>query len=147
MCGRESELYKAIIEGTEMHVCSKCSRYGKVIKKIVAPMVEKKLKTKQVTKTDKEIVQMLDPNYAQIIKSKREQLGMKQEELAKKISEKLSLIHNIESGRYGPSIDLARKLEKFLKVKIIKQQEMSKHLNLKSDSDKLTLGDLIKTKH
>jgi len=149
MCGKKAELYKAEIEGTEMNVCSECGKFGKIIKKLQEPKPEpKKKKESFIIKhtSDKEIIQVIVPNYSKKIKQRREELGLKQEELAKKISEKLSLVHHIESGEFEPNINLARKLEKFLKIKLVKQQEVSKDIHFKISPDQLTVGDFIKVK-
>ena len=44
MCGCDKELYKAIIEGTELQVCRECGKYGKILSKVVGelPAREKK---------------------------------------------------------------------------------------------------------
>lgn len=54
------------------------------------------------------------------IKEKREQLGISQKALAKKIGISQSFLCDIEQGRCKPSIDTAIKLAKELKVKDIK---------------------------
>lgn len=62
-------------------------------------------------------------NYGEIIRNARIKMGISQEELAKQISEKLTIIKKIEQGSFKPPIELARKLEKFLKIKIIEKVE------------------------
>ena len=71
---------------------------------------------------------------------------MKQEELAKRLNEKESLMHKIESNSITPSISLARKLEKALGIKIVQvyREDEKRKVNLKDES--LTIGDLIKIK-
>ena len=54
------------------------------------------------------------------IKEKREQLGISQKELAKKVGISQSFLCDIEQGRCKPSIDTAVKLAKVLKIKDIK---------------------------
>lgn len=54
------------------------------------------------------------------IKEKREELGMSQKELAEKSGITQSFLCDIEQGRSKPSIDVAIKLAKVLKVKDIK---------------------------
>ena len=151
ICGKEAELYKTIIEGTEMNVCKPCARFGKIINKIKEvkeeqKKIKKEFPERKKTTSDKEIIQVVVPDYAQRIKKRREELGLKQEELAKKIAEKISLIHHIESGEFEPNINLARKLEKFLKMKLVEQEEVSKDIHFKTSPDQLTVGDFIKVK-
>ena len=48
-------------------------------------------------------------------------MGLKQFELAQKISEKESIIHKIESDSEDPSIQVIKKLERLFKVKLIEK--------------------------
>ena len=69
-------------------------------------------------------------------------MGLKQEELARKINEKESLIHKLENELVEPSLKLAEKLEKFLKIKLIEiYSDENKYV--KNNDDKLTIGDLF----
>ena len=54
------------------------------------------------------------------IRQKREELGLSQKELAEKSGITQSFLCDIEQGRSKPSIDVAIKLAKVLKVKDIK---------------------------
>ncbi len=60
-------------------------------------------------------------DYARLIKSKREQMGMTQEELAQKILERKNVLSNIERGELLPDINTAKKLEKVLNIKLIEK--------------------------
>ena len=51
LCGKEDELYLALIEGTELNVCKNCSKFGKIIKKIIRET--KEIKEKEVKKKKK----------------------------------------------------------------------------------------------
>ena len=146
LCGTETEnLFRAIVEGTELNVCKNCAKYGKVIeKKPVRAIEEKKEYAKKPAEPEKEIIQVIVPDFAQRIKNKRESLGLKQKEFAKKISEKESLIHNLETGSFEPSISLAVKLERFLKIKLIEEYEEKHQEGSKTETDGFTIGDLIK---
>ena len=75
-------------------------------------------------------------------------MGLKQKELAKMLAEKESVIHKLESGNIEPSLNLARKLERQLRIKIIEQHELGKEDNHKYKSKRtvLTIGDLISVK-
>jgi len=143
LCGKRDNLKNAIIEGTSLAVCSKCVEFGNVV---VIP--EKKEEIRRVSRRI-EIepeTELINPEYSKMIKGAREKSGLKQEELAKKIAEKESVIHHLESGQLEPSFALARKLEMFLKIKLIEiyREERKKSLDF-SDSS-LTVGDLLKLK-
>jgi len=144
MCGAETKLFKTLIESTEMNVCRDCSRFGKVISEV-------EVKVKKADKTKKnipdiELVQVIAKDYAKKIKNARENQNLDQKDFAKKLNEKVSLIHKIETGSFEPGISLTRKLEKFLKIKLIKQHEEVRRKGAPSKSDAFTIGDLIKIK-
>jgi len=158
MCGKETHLVIALIEGTKLNVCKECAKFGKIIQKPKTEEIKAK-KNKRFFEAEthktyprekniikKEIIQAIVPNCAFLIKQKREKLKLKQEELAEKIAEKESLIHHLESGKFEPSIKLAEKLEKFLKIKLIEEREAIKINIEKTKSDKFTIGDFIKIK-
>lgn len=151
MCGKEDRLFKTLIEGVELTVCEECARFGTVIREAVPEEIAQKPKEKEkklVGKEQKEeeIIEVIVSDYGNLIKSKRENLGLKQEELAQKIAEKESLIHNIESEKFEPNIKLARKLERFLRIKLVEQQKVGKCESREDETKEMTLGDLIKIK-
>lgn len=148
MCGSETRLYKTLIEGTELNVCRECAKFGKIIAPIRIEVKEKKKTgTTAIPKgPEKETIQIIIQNYGETIKKARESLGLKQEDFAKKINEKESLIHKIETGNFEPNIDLARKLERFLKIKLIEQHEETHEKSSKAKGDGFTIGDFVKVK-
>ncbi len=150
MCGVESQLFKALIEGGELNVCKACAKYGKILHKIrqepKRPKKQVKLSIEQVEKPDKQIVLVVVNDYSKRVKKKREHMGLKQEDLAKRINERESIIHKIESGRFKPSMKLARKLEKFLRITLIEQYEETFDGGKAKVGENLTIGDLIKVK-
>jgi len=139
ICGKDTTLVKAVIEGTELNVCSNCSKFGSVIK--IPPKFVPKPKRVVIEQPEEEIVD----NYGDIIKHSREKLGLKQEELALKLNEKHTLIHKWECNELKPTIETAKKLEKFLGIKLVtiyKKVEIDKQ----KSSQALTIGDLINIK-
>lgn len=146
MCGKETELSRTIVEGTELNVCRQCSGFGKVLRKVHAPAKEKKRKEIEKEETP-EIIQVIVPDYPTKVKQARESIGLKQEDFAKKINEKESIIHKIETGHFKPNLKLAKKLAKFLKIKLIEEYKSEKpEQKEKSSSEGVTIGDLIKLK-
>lgn len=156
MCSREVDgrsAKKIIIEGSTLIVCPIC--YSKLIKQRNVREVEekprsktsiKKPQTPPPTKPSMMLGELLEiaENYASRIKSAREKLGWTQDVLAQKVGESVNTIKRIESGRLKPSIELARKLEKTLGIKILEPVvnelgEVSKH-----KEEYLTIGDLIR---
>ena len=153
MCGAPNAEFVILIEGTELKVCSKCARYGKIIRRLHnATRAESKAKRKPVIKAKRTIKEDEEPaltivdNYGGIVKKARERMGIKQEELGKRIAEKESVIHKIEAGLLKPDIELARKLERFLRIKIVVEADEGDYTLPKNSGDHLTIGDLIRIK-
>ena len=142
LCGKNSELFKARIENAIMNVCSKCSKFGEVIERVIEVNENKVVKNK----IEEELIELIKEGYGLIIKKAREKLGLTQEELAKKINEKASLIHKLENELIEPSLELAEKLEKFLKIKLIEYYKDKKDKLITSGSGKMTIGDLLNAK-
>ncbi len=59
------------------------------------------------------------PDYAERVRRARERLGLSQEELAIRVKERVNVIKRIEAGTLVPTVDLARRLEKVLGVKLL----------------------------
>jgi putative transcription factor len=158
MCSSEEIVYKIELEGTMLNVCEKCSSYGRVVGRIKqaepAKAKKKQGKTAQAVgegvlkpKKTTETMQIIVSNYSELIKKGREKFGLKQEEFAKKLNEKESVIHKLESGQIKPNIELARKLERFLKVALVEEVEVEGGEGAssmrKGATDNLTIGDMI----
>ena len=126
-----------------MNVCKRCSQFGKTIAQPVQAKPVQLTRPKPVEETK---IQTIVPNCATLIKKAREDSGLKQEEFAKSISEKTSLVHNLESGRFKPPIELARKLERFLKITLVEQYEEKKEAGVRKGGEGLTIGDVIDLK-
>lgn len=149
MCGSEEKLFKADIEGVVLNVCGKCAKFGKVIAAVPEVTGHKQKKPEAKPAADKrksELIQVVAHDAAQKVRVKRQRLGLKQMQLAKAIAEKESLIQKIESGQFTPSIRLARKLEKYLKIRIIEQHEEKHDRQYKAKGVGLTIGDILSIK-
>lgn len=147
MCGSEEQLYRCRVEDTVLNVCKGCSSYGEVVGKESQEAREKTSK-KAKPKKQPEIIEVVREDYSNILKNIREKKGLKQEELAKKLAEKASLIQNLESGHMKPSIPLAKKLEKFFNINLIEsyEEKQKKEASPEGSDEKMTIGDMIKIK-
>lgn len=143
MCGSPGKLFKTIVESTELSVCQECSRFGKVVGVIEQSTARTAAKAES-EEPETEVMELLVEDYAEKIRKKRESLGLNQEEFAKKLNEKESLIQKIESGHFEPSIGLAKRIGKVLQLRLVEEYE-EKHTNQKgSKTDAFTIGDFIK---
>jgi len=111
---------------------------------------QKKVESKK-SATSKSLMPMEKIDYVEgfyiRIKNARERMGLSQEELAAQLNEKATLIKKIEQGEVKPPIELARKLEKFLKIQIIEEvtedYQYGPFLS-KTQPSGYTLGDVMK---
>ncbi|PLW79509.1 hypothetical protein C0585_07375 [Candidatus Woesearchaeota archaeon] len=87
---------------------------------------------------------MVIPDFSRLIKNKRESMNLTQEQLAKRLNEKESMIQSIEKGRM-PSIAFAKKLEKNMDIVLVKEYKNS-HAELKVESEAPTIGNMIQFK-
>jgi len=152
LCGEQTEkLFKTNIEGAELIVCPNCARLGEIItevtpKKQLPEQEEEQFYNNHEEKPLKNIMETVVSDYGKKVKNAREKKGLKQKEFAKMLAIKESLLHNIESGHFEPSLELAEKLEKRLHIKLIEQIE-DKPINIShGESASMTLGDMIKKK-
>jgi putative transcription factor len=143
MCGTQGKLFRVLIESTEMQVCQNCSKFGKILANPVT-FVKKNVVQKPARP---ELVEIIVEGYNDIIKSKRMEMGLTQEELANKMAERESILQKVEAGQIEPPIAFARKLEKFMGIKLVEQYEdKGGALSTKSKSAEFTIGDMVKIK-
>lgn len=149
ICGTYIEKGKKIkVEGSIVVVCDNCINYGEFVSEIKPYEPLQKI-NKEITPYKEEFeikfTEDLIEDFSKIIREKREKIGMKQEELAKKLNEPVSLIHRIEIGKFEPSLKLTRKIEKILNVKLLEKVEesISEPSNKNKTTEGLTLGDLV----
>src|SRR3989344_777781 len=137
LCGKKTELISALVEGTMLSVCTNCSKFGNVVQ-----LNKSNINKPKVIEIDRYLDDITD-DFAEKIKTAREKLNLKQEELALKVQEKLSVIQSLESGKIKPQISAARKLEKFLGIKLIETVHLPEINKLNVKYRALTIGDLI----
>jgi putative transcription factor len=143
-----------MIEGAKITVCQSCAQYGIKIqenkphfsqKRIISSKPVKKPKNQPYDKTPFENFEIVN-DFAQKINNIRNKLKLNQDEFAKKLNEKPSLLKRIETGKVEPTIQLAKKIEKVYGITLIKEVDTieasfsdSKYLKKTSGS---SLGDM-----
>lgn len=120
LCGRQSaEKKKVVVDGTVFNVCMACSKHGKPY--IPPQVAARKKRPPQTAKTSKITMSdqtMLTPDFASLIREARMKLGLTHEQLAMKMNEKVQLLRKFETGAFKPDEILAKKLERFLGIKL-----------------------------
>ncbi len=158
MCGRELDAKtakKAVVEGSLLILCPVCyariSKREPVIRAQVTAIAKKtspgySTHSKKPARIAEEYEVVED--YASRIRAARESLGWSQDILAQKVGESVSTIKRIEAGKLKPSIELAKKLEKVLGIKLLEpvvREELLQHQG-SAREEFLTIGDLISLK-
>lgn len=143
ICGKNNATAIALVEGAQVAVCHKCTKFGKVLHSLATNDEESGV---LITHTpapieSEEIVE----GYARLIRKKREGMGLPLAVVAERIREKESYIEKIENGTLLPSLTVARKLEKELGITLIEKvhEEVSPTTSKPSSFSQPTLADLL----
>jgi putative transcription factor len=117
-----------MIEGAKMLACTECAKLGavywevktepclkKVAKRLSATMLPPR---RQPPLSVAENIELVD-DFGAKVRNAREKLGLSHEDLGKKISEKVSVLRKIESGKMAPNNLLAEKLKHILRIDLL----------------------------
>ena len=145
LCGQKSERLKKVkIDSAIMSVCQKCEKFGIPLENMRVQNVSPPQKSAtpvfipqaravpKVTggnhsrnfhkKKDSDIENLeIVPDFNELIKSARTNIGISQEEMADRMKEKRTLIAAIERGSIKPDIKTARKFESLLNINIVEK--------------------------
>lgn len=159
ICGRKiiDSPSRIMVEGLQLMACHRCSGHGEKVKfdidKIRSGMSKRSKIESRIRKANSrrftdslENLEIVEDYYRKI-KEGRERMGISQEELAKYLKEKLSVVQKIEIGKIIPSIKISREIEHILKIKLLStpKKETENKTQINSNSA-LTIGDIIKLK-
>lgn len=147
LCGREirGRAYHIRLEGVTLTVCEKCAL--KHSDKLISYMTREERRRIRTLRRKAPTIKMLEydivEDYAERIRRAREELGLTRELLAREVGEKVSVIRRIEEGKLVPTLELARKLERILGIKlVISAEEEKEEEYFKEYGEELTLGDI-----
>jgi uncharacterized protein (TIGR00270 family) len=108
-----------VVDGTVFNVCTACSKRGKPY---IMPQVSVKKKKPLTIKPQKKIgladETILTPNFASLIREARMKMGLTHEQLGMKMNEKAQILKKFETGSLKPDEIFARKLERYLGIKL-----------------------------
>jgi len=157
VCGRQivGKPYRVIIEGAKMMTCAKCAKLGSdywepesksfrysAKGKTGTIMKSAPVKKRKSVNVPEDLV--IVENYGLLIKRAREKLGLKHEDLGRKIGEKVSVIRKVENERMMPDQKLAAKLEHALRIKLlVPLVEPETVLPSSPPSKGITLGEIV----
>jgi putative transcription factor len=136
MCGKDVETTnRVLVEGSVLSLCTDCSRFGTVLTTpataltavrsgpVSAPTVVERLARRSRRMEERDLFQELPDlelatDWHAKIRVAREKLGWTPEELAKRLSEKKSVVLKMESGSFHPPDTLVPKIEHLLKIRL-----------------------------
>lgn len=119
LCGRQTtEKKMVIVDGTVFNVCVACSKHGKPYVPAQVPARRKPAATRQQKRIGLADETMLVPDFAGLIREARMKMGLTHEQLGMKMNEKAQLLRKFETGTLKPDELLAKKLERYLGIKL-----------------------------
>lgn len=107
------------------------------------PIVELREEKRIIPKLE-EMDQAIKSNFHLLVKNERAKRNLTQEELAKKLNEKASLIKRVEEG-WEPPLNILKKLERFFNIELTEELE-EKQIESKTDKTELTIGDVVEVR-
>jgi putative transcription factor len=170
MCGAETDSPTAVkIEGAEIDVCDDCAEFGTEVRQPASESASTKYSTGSSDDgssapsggggasgssggSTSRAPDMFDDmeevaqDYDERIRSAREASGLSQEELAKELNEKASLIRKLERGSMLPSDSVQSKLERRLDIALTEGGVEDTEWEGGSASGEYTLGDVVQRK-
>lgn len=149
---------RIVIEGSRLLVCVRCSSLGEPDLKreertfdstlpTPRPLGSPKTAKPTSTRLPREVEELeISDDFPNMIKKAREKSKMSQQDLARAVKERLSIIQKIELGKMTPDLKLTHALEHTLKVRLLLPRSEPETPADKSGKSGLTLGDVIQYK-
>ena len=144
MCGKETGVIKKTdVEGSILSLCPDCAKFGTEIQPeprggsrggggrsvpSAGSSVEDRLVQRQKRMQSRNIFsegssRELREDYHKVIQQARQAMNLNQEELARKLNERKSIINKLETKSIKPDNKLIRKLEKALNIELMENVE------------------------
>ena len=170
MCGSEQPSLTTVkVEGAELQLCDDCKEFGTEVRTESSSSASTKYSTSSSGGTGsgsgsgsgssgsgggssrrrRDMFDDMDEivaDYDRRIREAREDRGLSQEDLAKSLNEKASLIRKLERGDMLPSDDVRAKLERGLEISLVEGQDADDAEWSGNSSTTTTLGDVVKRK-
>jgi len=174
MCGAETSSPKTVkIEGAELEVCDDCTDFGTEVQTGSSGSTSTKYSTGSSESSSSsgssssgggttgagrsgggggqsdmyDDIEELAQDYDERLREAREAAGLSQEDLAKQLNEKASLIRKLEHGDILPSDEVQQKLERALEVDLgAGGSAAGEEWSGGSSTGEYTLGDVVERK-
>ena len=143
-----------MVEGAKMLVCGRCQRLGKPYEEEPAPKIPQPrgaVSPRVTQRRAPDLPRGMDEtdiveDCADRVRRQRMKLGLSQDQLAKSVKEKLSVIQKIEIGKMTPDTRLCRALEHELKIKLLVPHKELSDVPKTAAPTEVTLGDIMRVK-
>ncbi len=170
MCGKQTESLKvALVEGSELEVCSDCESFGEVLHEesddsgnkgsAAAETGSGSASSSSGRSTSPssggggggggrdplQEMGALAGDYPERVRQAREDMDLTQEEVADRLNEKQSLIRKIERGDMRPDEEVRGKLENTLEVSLT-EEVSADDWESEGSGEGYTLGDIVERK-
>jgi putative transcription factor len=158
VCGREiiGKPHHVIIEGAKLTTCAECARLGSsewkpeprslsLPKRAEPPTRIRSRKLSRIRDLREDLT--ITENFGTIVREARQRLNISQEDLGRKIGEKVSVIRKVEGEKIMPNERLARKLERALGIRLIVPLVEPKVPASSRTSRGVTLGEIAYLKN
>jgi putative transcription factor len=154
VCGREifgNPLYR-VIEGGKLTVCGQCAQFSQQEWDPANPQARKtptrRRSAEPRRRSDIDTAENMDliEGYGMILKRARQKKGISIEDFSKQIREKESVVKKLEKENMNPPMNLVKKLQDALGVKILEESAAASGTMLSRPMGPRTLGDMIKIK-
>ena len=139
-----------------MSVCPSCAKFGVEVAGHATEVTGRSrvlqgLEERQARAKPRDIFQQMDTelveDFGKRIREARQRKGLTQEELAKKLAERQSVLSKVEAGQQRPNDQLAKRLERELGIQLFEKVEAAgPERPGPKVGGALTLGDLIRRK-
>ena len=174
MCGSERPSLTTVkVEGAELELCGDCKEFGTEVRTETSSSGSTKYSTSSSSgkstssgssgtssssggagssdsgRRRRDMFDDMDEiaaDYDRQIREAREDRGLSQEDLAKSLNEKASLIRKLERGDILPSDAVRKKLERKLDISLVEGGDSEDSEWSSGSSTTTTLGDVVKRK-
>ena len=122
ICGKTRDTRPSNLEGADVEACFSCVPGRKEKSRFSGSRRNSRPESRKRSELPKVNFEFVD-DYATIIKTAREKADITQKDFGVQLNEHSSVIQKIEHGDLKPRLGLAKKIEKKLKIRIIKKIE------------------------
>ncbi|MCL4373813.1 MAG: multiprotein bridging factor aMBF1 [Candidatus Marsarchaeota archaeon] len=145
LCGRKIEhAYVIEVEGVELRVCSDCATGKHIISEPKEAKQQNQAQMRHAQKKSSDDYELVD-GYGSMIRNAREAMKLPLKVLAEMLNEKETLLLRIEEQKTQPSVELVKKLEKALSIKLHSAEQTNAGASAQrgSASNEASIGEFL----